>query len=41
MELHTWIAASAAHLAAGGESVRLDYYSIAPEIGISVGIAHA
>ena len=41
MELQTWIAASAAHLAAGGAAVGLDYYSIAPEIGISVGIAHA
>ena len=41
MELHTWIAATAAHLAAGGESPQTDFYSIAPELGIAAGIAHA
>lgn len=41
MELQTWIAASAAHQAAGGEAAILDYYSIAAELGIAVGIAHA
>ena len=38
MELHTWIAAAAAHKAAGGEKARkLDFYSVAPEIGIAAG----
>ena len=41
MELHTWIAATAAHLAAGGESPQTDFYSIAPELGIAAGIAPA
>ncbi len=41
MELHTWIAATAAHLAAGGESPQTDFYSIAPELGIAAGIVHA
>ena len=41
MELHTWIAATAAHLAAGGESPTTDYYSVAPELGIAAGIVHA
>jgi len=41
MELHTWIAATAAHLAAGGESPETDFYSVAPELGIAVGIVHA
>ncbi len=41
MELHTWIAATAAHLAAGGESPQSDFYSIAPELGIAAGIVHA
>ena len=41
MELHTWIAATAAHLAAGGESPQTDFYSVAPELGIAAGIVHA
>ena len=41
MELHTWIAATAAHLAAGGESPTADFYSVAPELGIAAGIVHA
>ena len=41
MELHTWIAATAAHLAAGGESPTTDFYSVAPELGIAAGIVHA
>jgi 2,3-dihydroxyphenylpropionate 1,2-dioxygenase len=41
MELHTWIAATAAHLAAGGESPGKDFYSVAPELGIAAGIVHA
>ena len=40
MELHTWIAASAAHKAAGGNKPKLDFYSVAPEIGIAAGIVH-
>lgn len=41
MELHTWIAATAAHMACGGDAPELDLLSIAPEIGISCGIVHA
>jgi 2,3-dihydroxyphenylpropionate 1,2-dioxygenase len=41
MELHTWIAATAAHLAAGGERPQTDFYSVAPELGIAAGIVHA
>jgi 2,3-dihydroxyphenylpropionate 1,2-dioxygenase len=41
MELHTWIAATAAHLAAGGNIPQTDFYSIAPELGIAAGIVHA
>ena len=41
MELHTWIAAAAAHKAAGGKSPVLDVYTLAPEIGIAAGIVHA
>lgn len=41
MELHTWIAATAAHLAAGGDSPITDFYSVAPELGIAAGIVHA
>jgi len=41
MELHTWIAATAAHLAAGGETPITDFYSVAPELGIAAGIVHA
>jgi 2,3-dihydroxyphenylpropionate 1,2-dioxygenase len=41
MELHTWIAASAAHLAAGGGKPQTDFYSVAPELGIAAGIVHA
>ncbi len=41
MELQTWIAASAAHQAAGGGKPVLDHYSIAPELGIAVGLAYA
>ena len=41
MELHTWIAATAAHLAAGGEPPQTDFYSVAPELGIAAGIVHA
>jgi len=41
MELHTWIAATAAHLAAGGGPPTTDFYSVAPELGIAAGIVHA
>lgn len=41
MELHTWIAATAAHLAAGGARPHTDFYSVAPELGIAAGIVHA
>ena len=41
MELQTWIAAAAAHKAAGGSSPVLDFYSVAPEIGVAAGVLHA
>ena len=41
MELHTWIAAAAAHKAAGGSAPVKDFYSVAMELGIACGIAHA
>lgn len=41
MELQTWIAAAAAHRAAGGGAPIEDFYSVAPEIGIAAGIVHA
>ena len=41
MELQTWIAASAAHQAAGGNMPELDIYTVAPELGIAAGIIHA
>lgn len=41
MELHTWIAAAAAHKAAGGSAPVNDFYSVAMELGIACGIAHA
>ena len=41
MELHTWIAAGAAHRAAGGSAPVRDFYSVAPELGIACGITHA
>lgn len=41
MELHTWIAAAAAHEAAGGEKPTLDFYAVTPELGIATGIVHA
>lgn len=41
MELHAWIAAAAAHRAAGGNTPRQQIYTVAPEIGIAAGIVHA
>jgi len=40
MELHAWIAATAAHKAAGGSDPVVEIYTIAPEIGIAAGIIH-
>lgn len=40
MELQTWIAAAAAHKAAGGNAPVQDFYTVAPEIGIAAGIVH-
>ncbi|MGS2722194.1 DODA-type extradiol aromatic ring-opening family dioxygenase [Porticoccus sp. GXU_MW_L64] len=41
MELHTWIAAAAAHREAGGNAPVTDFYTVAPEIGIAAGIVYA
>ena len=41
MELHTWIAATAAQLAAGGSTPQLDFYAVTPELGIATGIVHS
>lgn len=41
MELHTWIAAAAAHKSAGGSMPVQDFYSVMPELGIAAGIVHA
>ncbi|NKB37255.1 MAG: 3-carboxyethylcatechol 2,3-dioxygenase [Gammaproteobacteria bacterium] len=41
LELHTWIAAVAAHRAAGGDMPTEGIYTLAPEIGIAAGIVHA
>ena len=41
MELHTWIAAAAAHKAAGGSAPALDFYAVTPELGIATGVVHA
>lgn len=41
MELHSWIAAAAAQHAAGGNKPVVDFYSVAPEIGIACGVVHA
>lgn len=41
MELHTWIAASAAQRAAGGDAPSLDFYAVTPELGIATGLAHS
>ncbi|BCL63233.1 2,3-dihydroxyphenylpropionate/2,3-dihydroxicinnam ic acid 1,2-dioxygenase [Desulfomarina profundi] len=40
MELHTWIAGAAAHMAAGGSSPELGFYSVTPELGIAAGIVY-
>lgn len=41
MELQTWIAATAAHVAAGGDPPRVDFYALTPELGIAAGIVHS
>jgi 2,3-dihydroxyphenylpropionate 1,2-dioxygenase len=41
LELHTWIAAAAAHQAAGGAPPRVDHYAEALEYGIAFGMAHS
>ena len=41
MELHTWIAAAAAHRTCSGEAPRVSHYSVSPEIGIAAGIVFA
>ena len=38
MELHTWIAAAAAHRQRGGNSPKISFYDVMPEIGIGAGI---
>jgi len=40
MELHTWVAAAAAHKVAGGTPPEVSFYSVAPELGIAAGIVH-
>lgn len=41
MELHTWIAAAAAHRQAGGNSPHIGFYDVMPEIGIAAGVVYA
>jgi 2,3-dihydroxyphenylpropionate 1,2-dioxygenase len=41
MELHTWIAGAAAHKQVGGESPKISFYDVAPEIGIAAGVVYA
>jgi 2,3-dihydroxyphenylpropionate 1,2-dioxygenase len=38
MELHTWIAAAAAHKQTGGNSPQISFYDVMPEIGIAAGV---
>ncbi len=40
LELHTWIAACAAHQAAGGDAPQLDLYAETLEYGIATGVVH-
>ena len=41
LELHTWVAAAAAHAAAGGARPIVDIYAEALEYGIAFGMVHA
>ena len=40
MELHTWIAASAAHKVVGGNLPQIGFYDVMPEIGIAAGVVY-
>jgi len=40
VELSCWIAAAAAHRAAGGPLPQIDYYAPVLQYGVAVGIAH-
>ena len=40
MELHTWIAASAAHMSCGGTPPEVSFYSVTPELGIATGVVY-
>jgi 2,3-dihydroxyphenylpropionate 1,2-dioxygenase len=40
MELHTWIAAAAAHKEAGGHAPQISFYDVVPEIGIAAGVVY-
>ena len=40
LELHTWVAATAAHRAAGGSAPVVDFYAEALEYGIAFGMMH-
>jgi len=41
MELHTWIAAAAAHKEVGGNTPQISFYDVAMEIGIAAGVVYA
>lgn len=41
MELHTWIAAAAAHREVGGNNPQIGFYEVMPEIGIAAGVVFA
>jgi 2,3-dihydroxyphenylpropionate 1,2-dioxygenase len=41
LELHTWVAAAAAHQAAGGPPPAVDLYAEALEYGIAFGMVHS
>jgi 2,3-dihydroxyphenylpropionate 1,2-dioxygenase len=38
MELHTWIAGSAAHISSGGAPPEVSFYNVTPELGIAAGV---
>ena len=41
MEMHTWLAACAAHRAAGGADPTVDFYGEMLELGIAAGVIHS
>ena len=41
MELHTWIAAAAAHRQVGGNAPQIAFYDVMSEIGIAAGVVYA